>query len=143
MKVVTAMLCNHAVVHSGLLTIVDGGITRSWAPNLPSRLSMWLAVQMGLEPSELGKPHEVRVLFLNPDNVRVAQLVSAVQAEKHPKHEDGERVLVPLAVSLLPVNFEKYGRHSVTIMVDSKVSRVLEFWLQHPDERVLPPIQLP
>ncbi len=137
------MLCNHAVVHSGLLTIVDGGITRSWAPNLPTRLSIWLAVQMELEPSELGIPHEVRVQLVNPDNARMAQLVSAVQAERHPRHEDGERVLVPLAVSLLPVNFEKYGRHSVKIMVDNMESHVLEFWLQHPDERVLPPIQLP
>ena len=137
------MLCNHAVVHSGLLTIVDGGITRSWAPNLPTRLSIWLAVQMELEPSELGIPHEVRVLLVNPDNARMVQLVSAVQAERHPRHEDGERVLVPLAVSLLPVNFEKYGRHSVKIMVDNMESHVLEFWLQHPDERVLPPIQLP
>ena len=137
------MLCNHAVVHSGLLTIVDGGITRSWAPNLPTRLSIWLAVQMELEPSELGIPHEVRVLFVNPYNATMAQLVSAVQAERHPRHEDGERVLVPLAVSLLPVNFEKYGRHSVKIMVDNMESHVLEFWLQHPDERVLPPIQLP
>lgn len=137
------MLCNHAVVHNGLLTIVDGGITRSWAPNLPTRLSIWLAVQMELEPSEFGIPREVRVLFVNPDNARIAQLVSAVQAERHPRHEDGERVLVPLAVSLLPVNFEKYGRHSVKIMVDNMESHVLEFWLQHPDERVLPPIQLP
>ena len=129
-KVEALVLCRFAEVHGGLLTVASGGITRAFAPELPTVVNpLHVAAMLYIEPGEIGHVFEIRVNLKMVDTAtKIAEIVGGVQlaaAEAMP----GEGLHVPVALNLSMVLFESYGQVDVQCLLDNQVGADVSFWI--------------
>ncbi len=66
-------LCDYASTRNNLLTIVGGGVTNLWAPQIPTAPNLWVGVLLEIGPDEAQTPHEVRLTVTSVDKDAWAQ----------------------------------------------------------------------
>ena len=130
-KVEALVLCRFAEVQpGGLLTVVSGGITRAFAPGLPTAINpLHVAAMVYVAPEEIDQVLEIRVCLKMVDTAtKVAEIVSGFQiaaVEAMP----GEGLHVPIALNLSAIVFTDYGQVDVQFLIDNQVGADLSFWI--------------
>ncbi len=145
-RIQTAILCDFATVREGLLHVLGGGLTRLWRPRLPAPLGLSLAMLAEVPFDRAQLPHEFKVEIIGPGHETVALLTGTFGINPGPgplRLEQGEDVLIPAVVHLLNVGVGRHGLHILTATVDGVATVILRFWVLHPEELSLPPLNLP
>lgn len=136
MQIVAAMLCDYANVREGLLTVVSGGITRLWRPDLPAPLNLSVALLVSLESTELGEDHNLQVILQDEDGERLAEANARFRSNPPTLPEPGDRPNLPFAIDLRPGRVPRYGLYSVEIAIDGEAHRALPFRVAPPSARL-------
>ncbi|MGH9075680.1 MAG: DUF6941 family protein [Acidimicrobiales bacterium] len=144
-RIQMAILCDFATVREGLLHVLGGGVSRIWRPRMPAPLGLTLAVLAEVAPERAQLPHEFKVQIVGPDEAVVADMSGGfgVKPGPRPLHlEEGEGMLIPAVVPLLNVGVGRHGAYTLSATLDDAATAVLRFWVLHPDEMSLPPLNL-
>ena len=144
MRIDAALLCDAATVREGLLHVLGAGVTRLYRSKLPAPLNVMFAVLIDVAPGEADTPHEVELRFTGPQNQMLGIVKGAFKAARSDRCERDEHQLLPVVLDLRNAGATAYGGHLAKLRLDGGVDeRQVEFWVQHPDEKMLPPVQLP
>jgi hypothetical protein len=109
---------------------------------LPAPLGFALAAVLEVEQDQLDVPHQVSLEIRN-NHGPIGQAMGGFQSGSQARLEVGESILAPFAMPLHGLLTETYGKHTLTISVDAGVAtESLDFWVLHPDEMNIPPVQL-
>ena len=139
MEVRSALLCDFATIREGLLHVLGGGLTRLWRPELPAPIGVALAVLIDLEPHETGIPHELTIHIFDPDDEKLAEAVAGFES-RNERPEPGEHGMAPIVINMHSASTNRYGRHAIALDLDGRRGPVLEFWILHPEEQLIPPV---
>lgn len=139
MEIVSGLLCDAASVREGLLHVLGAGITRLWRPVTPAPLNVTLATVARMDEGDLDRPHEINFDIRATDGL-VAHGVGALQTARPNRLEEGERVIVPFVNDLRNASTPFMGRHTISLSADGVFAFEIEFWVLHPEERILPPL---
>lgn len=138
MDVPVALLCDFATVREGLLHLLGGGLTRLWRPELPAPLNVTLSLLVELEQDELDVAHELVIDVRGPDDDPVAEARAEFHAPSTDRLEDGEKLTSPVVVPLHAVTTSRFGPHTIKVSIDGVLANVVDFWVLHVDEMMLP-----
>jgi hypothetical protein len=118
MRIDCALLCDSVTIREGLLHILGGGITRANRDNFPAPLNLALALRIMVHPTEADHTHELKVLLLAQDGVRVAELGIEFGISDPAVLEPTEEASLPLALSLHTVLLPHEGPYSFELLID-------------------------
>jgi hypothetical protein len=127
MRLLSAVICDHAGVREGLLTVVAAGITRIHREKLPGPLSVFVAVLVEVPPVDRPFPHELSVRLTSPSGKQLLKGGAGFQVQPGPDMDSDESSLVPLPIDMRNVGVEEYGWHEVAISLDSADPITLRF----------------
>lgn len=129
-KVEALVLCRFAEVQAGLLTVVSGGITRAFAPVVPTNVNpLHVAAMLYIEPDEIGRVFEIRICLKSVETARkIAEVVGAVQVAAT-EALPGEGLHVPVAINLSMVGFNEFGQVDVQCLLDNQDGPYVSFWI--------------
>lgn len=130
-KVTTAILCDYAQVRDSLLTVVAGGITRLWRPELPAELHVCLGLVVQMDAIEASRGHELGVVVLDDDGREVVKVTGNFGVQGAAV-EVAEETQLPLAFDLRRAQVQVYGAHSVRVYIDGNHQHTLQFWVRPP-----------
>lgn len=123
MDLQAALLCEAAVAHDTLLSLVDAGRTQVVGVDFPLPLRMTLALMVNCEESDLDSSHEMRI------EVVAAASGAAVGTASRPfsvlPMEIPSAVNVPLVADLSPIGLPDVGDYEVRVFIDDKWLAVL------------------
>ena len=142
MRLNAAILCDAATVREGLLHLLGGGITRIWRAEIPTVFAVDLAVVLGMTQVEQDQSHDVRIALHDPDMGLVVEMAGTVAYGGGARLEAGEEHSIPMVFPLRDAVAARYGRYVIDIGIDGESHRRIDVWLLHPEEQVLPPIDL-
>lgn len=132
MQIIAATLCDYASVREGLLTVVGGGITRVWRPEVPAPMGIYLAVMLECTTEDLRRPHEVRVTVRTGDGEVVAEITGGFAAGAiNGDLDPGESTIVSIPLSLVGAGVPTFGRYSVHVSIDDDHHQTLTFKVVH------------
>lgn len=135
MELSAAFLCDYASVRESLLFITAGGVTRIWREPLPTRMGVWLALLIQVDRLEADVPHEMRIVVVGEDGNNLAEVKAGFQVQDRGDASVHESVAVPIVLNLSGVPIEKYGSHSVEILIDGTTHRSLQFEVRPPAQK--------
>lgn len=119
MQLRLAVVCDHAEVREGLLTVVSSGVTRLWRSELPGPLGVMVALQVELDAAERPYPHEIRLVVRAPSGGELAQFRGAVQAGLASSLTDAdEGAILSMPIDLRMVGLTEYGWHTFEATFD-------------------------
>lgn len=127
------MLCDFATVREGLLHVLGAGVTRLWRQTYPAPLGLSLALLFRLEPSETHEQHRLRVVLVNEDGQRQAELDGQFGVQAGPGTRPGEQVVMPMVLNLQGMPIMKAGTYSLDILLDSLQIGSLSFVVATPE----------
>jgi hypothetical protein len=142
-KVDSLIVCDAVTIREGLFHVLGGGITRLWRPTLPGPLGVQIAAVIEIAELELELPHEIGIVLRDAVGADIFRIQGGFQAQRPPKLEDGESVLVPVAFDTRNAGIMTYGRHELTAQVDSGDVMSRAFWILHPEELQMPSLTAP
>jgi hypothetical protein len=122
--------------------VLGGGITRIWRPAIPAPLAVSFAALIDFPPAGHDVPHEIHLVIRSDEGEPVSEVMAGMQIPRSPRLETGEHTLVPLVVPLQQIGVPRYGRYDFQASVDQGAPVVLQCWVLHPDEQMLPPLPL-
>ena len=118
-------LCDYASTRNNLLTIVGGGVTNLWAPQIPTAPNLWVGVLLEIGPDEAQTPHEVRLTVTSVDNATAIAPPMTGRIDVHNGHTMREAAQIPLAFDLRGMHISDYGRYDVRLTIDQTVDEIL------------------
>jgi len=119
MRIDCALLCDAATVREGLLHILGGGITRANRPAYPAPLGMMLALRIMIHPTEVDRPHQLRIQLQDADGGQIAAMDAQINVGDPAMIAPGEEASLPLPLGLPPqVALPDAGRYSFEILID-------------------------
>ncbi len=124
---VEALLCDAATVRENLLHVLGGGITRVYRPQFPATLGLDLALILTLTQSEAQEKHRLRVLVQTADGAKLAEAIADIGVSPSGDIKPGERMIVPVALSLKEVQVPAEGVYGVEVLVDKSLQREFTF----------------
>jgi hypothetical protein len=124
---VEALLCDAATVRENLLHVLGGGIARIWRPQFPALLGLDLALVFTLTPSEAQEKHRLRVLVQTADGAKLAEVIADFGVKPSADLKPGERMIVPVPLSLRQVPIPAEGVYGVEVLVDANLQRSFTF----------------
>jgi hypothetical protein len=128
MRIDCALLCDAATVREGLLNILSGGITRANRTSYPAPLGMVLALRIMIHPTEISRPHQLRVLLQDADGRQLAAMEAEIGIGDPGQIEPGEEASLPLPLGLPPqVALPAPGRYSFEILIDGTHQATVPF----------------
>lgn len=116
------VLCQSAVEHGNLVSMLGAGITQVQAEMLPIGLPLTVVARFYWDPEEGDSPHVVAVRVEHPDGERLANLevgVSPLRQEQvppdrwHPRESRSQRIVLTL-----PLEVRREAAYQCTIVVD-------------------------
>ncbi len=113
-----ALLCNAAMEHNGLVSILGGGFDRVSAPQWPINIPVTVASRVVWEEGELGVPHIVRVQVTHSDGEQLARVEGTTIPQREPGMDPG-RPIGSMLVLVLPLQFRREGDYAVSIALDA------------------------
>jgi hypothetical protein len=114
-----ALLCDAATVREGLLHVLGGGITRANRPEFPAPLGMMLALRILVHPTEVDRPHELRIQLQGADGEQLALMQAQFQTGDISNLNPGEEASLPLPIGPPPnVLLAQPGLYSFEILID-------------------------
>ena len=140
MKVNTAFLADAATIREGLLHVLGAPITRLWRAQDDRTLRVQLVILLELGLADYGVPHQVQA-NLNGPSIAMGKGITVFTATKPPRLEPGETLILPQVIDLHAGEWYELGRHQVEIQLDDAPAEyVFEFYVLHPEEAMLPPL---
>lgn len=142
MRIDCALLCDAATVREGLLNILSGGITRANRPAYPAPLGMMLALRIMIHPTEVSRPHELRIQLQDADGQQLAAMDAQIGIGDPNEIEPGEEASIPLPLGFPPqVALPGPGRYSFEILIDGTHQASVPFTatLFQPEQQGGPP----
>lgn len=124
---VEALLCDAATVRESLLHVLGGGVTRIWRPQFPAALGVDLALVLTLAQSEAQEKHRLRVLVQTADGAKLAEAIAEIGVAPSADLKPGERITVPVALSLRQVPIPADGIYGVEVLIDGILQRSFTF----------------
>jgi hypothetical protein len=123
---IDAMLCDFATVREGLLHVLGGGINRLWRDRFPAAMGVSLAMVLEVHPIEASRHHRMTIVLQDQDGKRLAEMDADFQLNRIPDHaKPGERIIMPMSISLQSMSIPVAGTYSVEILVDGQHKRSL------------------
>jgi len=122
-----AIPCRFAKIEDGLVTIVGAQIDTLQVPELPARVSTWVAMRLVFSDDEAGEAHDLSMRLFGPDLVQAGELRASIRlAEPNPLKPpgwEGSHVMANL------VQFEASGEgtHTVEVYLGERHQRTLPF----------------
>jgi hypothetical protein len=115
---IIAIICDYAEIREGLLTIVSGGITRLWRPQLPAPMGVFLALQVEVEPKERPFPHELEVRITGPSDKEVGKVNGGFQIGPSGDFEPDECAYANVPLDLRMIALDEFGWYRLAISID-------------------------
>ena len=125
MRLGWAIPCKYLEVHDGLGTLVGAGANHYAVAEMPSALSVWIAVQVYGHRSEVDADHSLVIQPLGPDMEACAPLDMGFRfpAERASNEPEGWEVgaLIPTLI-----NFEasEQGTYTLALTLDEKTTTI-------------------
>ncbi len=118
-----ALLCDAAHDYGGLVSILGGFVSVTFARQLPTPASIWFAGRVGWAPEELTEPHTMLVRATGPDGVHLGEVLATLTPDavqrgaglQFPELASGINLVFPFPFPLLTE-----GIHWVTLFVDDQ-----------------------
>lgn len=125
------MLCDHANVREGMLSVLSAGISRAGLQAYPGSLPAYLALLIYIPPDRVELAHECDVKLKYPDT---ASEIAAINIAFHSQAKvfNGEGITIPLALPVHPIVFTRHGQVDVQVSVNNHHVGELSFWLLPP-----------
>ncbi|MBI3292954.1 MAG: hypothetical protein HYZ73_09155 [Elusimicrobia bacterium] len=121
MEVEFALLADFVQATSdGKLTVVGGNIDTLWAGTEPIQHPvLGFAVKFLLSPAEVGRVHEVEILLINDDGVRITRIPGSLQTQRPEQGLRGRRPGALLTMNFHSLQFPRFGNYQFDIMVNN------------------------
>ena len=132
MRIDCALLCDAATVRDGLLHVLGGGITRVTRPEFPAPVGMMLALRILEHPTELDRPHHLRIQLQGEDGQAIGQMDAQIGVADPALVPVGEEASLPLPLALPPgAGLPTPGRYSFEILIDGIHQATVPFTAVH------------
>ena len=112
---IDAILCDAAAVRDGLLSVLGGGICRTYRPVFPSEFGFDLAVLATMTDQEIGHPHRFTIEFRSeaPESPPFAGLAGEFGTTA--TDGLGPGVSVPMVFATKAISIPAAGRYRVEL----------------------------
>jgi hypothetical protein len=130
MNVQAALLCAHATVHEGRLSVLDAGTTEFRTAQFPMSLAASLALMLNADAADQERLHHF-VASVHPcahgmQDHAVASMTGEFIA-LGPSSLAGEAVNVPMAFDLRPLTIPVPGLYELHVTIDEELLAILQF----------------
>lgn len=121
-----AILCNSAVEHENLISILDAPIDTIITKNVPMNIQMSLAIRFLWTLGELGREHRGEIIYQDEDGKRIIKIDFRTKVEK-PKNAGKGWPIASNLILNFPLPIPNFGYFSFEIIVDDKSLKTLPF----------------
>lgn len=128
-----ALLCNSAMEHNGLVSVLGAGFDRVSAPQWPINIPVTVASRVIWKENELGTPHILRLEVTHQDGEQLARVEGTTVPRRQPDMDERRPVGSNLVV-VLALQFRREGTYSISIAMDAEPLKALPLTV----ETVLP-----
>ena len=118
MKIEFALLCDHASVREGMLTLVSAGVDVINRPSYPAPLGIMFAALISLEPGEIDREHQIELRLTRDTGTAIASLSGGFQVVRSDAGPRSGRT--PIVADLRNMIILEPGRYGVTVLLDSR-----------------------
>jgi hypothetical protein len=120
-KVTTAMLCDHAHVYEGKVSVLGGFVSTLNGPSFPIAHTLWFVARLDLANDDFGRPHVVVLRCEHEDGEQLARFETTFNSEGPPPNVVGGDPELPSGLNIilpLPLEFRRSGMYYVTMSLD-------------------------
>jgi hypothetical protein len=128
-EVAAAILCDFAQVREGLLFVASGGVDRFFRDDLPGPMGVYLALLLTFGPDEVvDQVHEIRasIQHISTGDI-IASADGALEIGRPADVDPTAPLTAPAVIPLAGIALRGYGRHEVSIAVNSGRATILSF----------------
>jgi hypothetical protein len=119
-----AVVCDYLREEAGVMHMLAAGIDRIRPPTLPAALRLGVGVRLALTREECERPHEVKLLFKDPDGEQIAEVRGGFRVDYPANVPEGWPAYATLAPNFL-VPLQAYGPHRFELFVDDEVQKIM------------------
>lgn len=115
-----ALLCNSALEHGGLVSVLGGGLDFVSGPQLPMQMVLTLVTRIVWDEEELGHPQVLRVLVEHAED---GEQLARIDGSAVPARGPGSAPDLPVGntlVQALPLDIRRAGRYRVSITINGE-----------------------
>jgi hypothetical protein len=130
MDLQAALLCAHATVHEGRLSVLDAGTTHFTAARFPMSFAASLALMLNADAVDQERLHQlVASVHACADGMhdRAVASMTGEFIALGPSSLAGETVNVPMAFDLRPLTVPVPGLYELHVTIDEELLAVLQF----------------
>jgi len=133
MRISSMVICDFAQVREGLLTVCSAGITRIFAPVLPTALGVMVASLLELGPDDVGPIHELTWGLSRVDGAETVHSgTGAIQVTEAPSLEPGELIQMPVVIDLRLIVVLALGQYDFKMRLDGAEDlEIRSLWVTH------------
>ena len=122
MKFDFLVIAESATAHDGLLYVHGGGTTRIHAPLMPwTHPQLALAMRFKLDEADVGRTYALGLSVRAPSEDFVLPHATFPVDVKQPETVEGEDAYFTAALTVSPLTFRQYGRHTVDLDLDGQL----------------------
>jgi hypothetical protein len=130
-----ALLADSAAVYEGKTSILGGGVSVLWRPQLPAPLGVFLVAQVSYHRTEVDTEHILRIQVMDADGNAVVPEISGEMRPGPPLEGIPANVplTIPVVVPFPPVPvLQRTGMYSIELLLDDRHVKTVSFGVAQP-----------